>query len=562
MTVDTTGAVSHEPVGGWHTINWQAAHANVRRLQARIVKATQEGKWNKVKALQHLLTRSYSAKVLAVKRVTENDGKRTPGVDGEIWNTPEKKTKAVGSLRKRGYKTLPLRRIYIPKSNGKQRPLGIPTMKDRAMQALYLLALEPVAETTADHNSYGFRPERSTADAIGACYNALGRKCSAEWILEGDIKACFDGISHEWLMENIPIEKTMLRKWLKAGYMEKGQLFPTEAGTPQGGIISPVLANMVLDGLEKLLDQRFPKRMKRTEPKVNLVRYADDFIITGVSKELLEQEVKPLVEQFLHERGLELSQEKTHVTHIAQGFDFLGQNVRKYDGKLLIKPSKKNVKTFLDKVRKLIKTYGSIPAGKLILVLNPLIRGWANYHRHVVSSKTFNAVDTAIFQALWRWAKRRHPTKSAKWRREKYFPPMGERNWRFQGEYDGKNRHLVYCRDTLIQRHTKIRQEANPFDPEWEVYFEKRLGLKMVQSLRGRKQLIYLWKEQNGICPVCSEKITQLTGWHNHHIVWRSMGGSDHSANRVLLHPNCHRKVHNQNLYVEKPRPSRGVRKA
>ena len=287
MTVDTTGAVSHEPVGGWHSINWQAAHANVRRLQARIVKATQEGKWNKVKSLQHLLTHSHSAKVLAVKRVTENDGKRTPGVDREIWNTPEKKTEAVGSLRQRGYKTLPLRRIYIPKSNGKQRPLGIPIMKDRAIQALYLLALEPVAETTADHNSYGFRPERSTADAIGACYNALGRKCSAEWILEGDIKACFDGISHDWLMENIPVEKTMLRKWLKAGYMEKGQLFPTETGTPQGGIISPVLANMALDGLEKLLDQRFPKLMKRTEPKVNLVRYADDFIITGGSKELL-----------------------------------------------------------------------------------------------------------------------------------------------------------------------------------------------------------------------------------------------------------------------------------
>jgi RNA-directed DNA polymerase len=300
-------ATSHGEVN-WHAINWQKANLNVRRLQARIVKATQEGRLSKVKALQHLLTHSFSGKALAVRRVTENQGKNTPGVDGEIWNTPAKKATAVHDLRQRGYKPLPLKRVYIPKSNGKQRPLGIPTMNDRAMQALYLLSLEPVAETKADLNSYGFRPQRSTADAIEQCFKALSCKRMAEWILEGDIKACFDRISHEWLLANIPTEKAILKKWLKAGFMEQGVLHSTDEGTPQGGIISPVLANMALDGLEKRLITQFHKTLSATsQNKVNFVRYADDFIVTGSSKELLESEVLPLVQTFLQERGLELS---------------------------------------------------------------------------------------------------------------------------------------------------------------------------------------------------------------------------------------------------------------
>jgi RNA-directed DNA polymerase len=231
----------------WHKINWAKCHQNVRRLQARIVKATQEGRWRKVKALQWLLTHSWSGRLIAVKRVTENQGKKTPGVDKETWSTPEAKLQAVWSLRRRGYQPLPLRRVFIPKSNGKLRPLGIPTMKDRAMQALHLLALYPVSETTADNNSYGFRPERSTADARAQCFNALAKDKSPQWILEGDIKGCFDNISHQWLLENVPTDKITLQKWLKAGYVYKDELFPTEAGTPQGGIISPTLANLTLD---------------------------------------------------------------------------------------------------------------------------------------------------------------------------------------------------------------------------------------------------------------------------------------------------------------------------
>src|SRR6266704_3605883 len=224
---EKVAGASFHGVTDWHAIDWQSVNQNVRRLQERIVKATQEGKWNKVKALQRLLTHSFSGKALAVRRVTENQGKNTPGVDQVLWNTPQKKLNAIYLLRQRDYHPQPLRRVYIPKKNGKKRPLGIPVMKCRAMQVLYLLALDPVAETTADANSYGFRPQRSTADAIEQCFTALGNLHSAQWILEGDIKSCFDGISHEWLLTHIPVEKAMLKKWLKSGYREKSILYPT-----------------------------------------------------------------------------------------------------------------------------------------------------------------------------------------------------------------------------------------------------------------------------------------------------------------------------------------------
>jgi RNA-directed DNA polymerase len=571
MTAETptAGAASHQGVN-WHAINWQAVDQEVKRLQVRIVKAQQQGKWGRVKALQHLLTHSFSGKALAVKRVTENQGKRTPGVDGETWKTPQKKAEAVETLTQRGYRPRPLRRIYIPKSNGSKRPLSIPTMKDRAMQALYLLALDPIAETLADPNSYGFRKERGPADAIDQCHTVLSNRAGAEWILEGDIKACFDKISHKWLEDHIPMDKNILLKWLKAGFIDKRVLKPTEEGTPQGGICSPVIANLALDGLEAKLREKYPKASNASrKAKANLVRFADDFIITGSSKELLENEIKPLVEQFLKERGLELSQEKTHITHITTGFDFLGQNIRKYkDGKVLVKPSKKNVKTFLAKIRKLIKENAQATAGNLIVQLNPKIRGWANYHRHVSSKQTFVKVDNAIFRALWQWAKRRHPNKTGRWVKDKYFHSIGQRNWVFCGQVEEqdettKNVQLFYAHTVPIERHTKIKGDANPYDPTWEMYFEERLGVKMVHNLKGKRQLIYLWKEQNGLCPICHQKITQLTGWNNHHIVRRVDGGADRQENRVLLHPNCHRQVHSQGLSVVKPRPRKaGVRKA
>ncbi len=567
MTAEAIQAGAASPqVMNWQTIDWQKVQRTVRRLQARIVKATQARRWGKVKALQRLLTHSFSGKALAVRRVTENPGKRTPGVDGVLWDTPTKKATAVHMLRQRGYHPQPLKRVYIPKGrSGKLRPLGIPCVGDRAMQALYLLALDPIAETTGDPNSYGFRKERSTADAIEQCFRTLSRRQSAHWVLEGDIAACYDRISHDWLLAHIPMDRAMLQKWLKAGFMDRHVLYPSEAGTPQGAICSPVLANLTLDGLERLLQEHFPKTTERGRlAKVNLVRFADDFVVTGSSNALLEHEVKPLVEHFLHERGLELSPEKTRITHIEDGFDFLGQTLRKYQGKLLTTPSKKNVQAFMAKIRDIMKTHKQATAAHLIAQLNPLIRGWARYHRHVVSKGTFRKVDHLLVKALWRWAKRRHPTKPRRWIRARYFTTIAGDQWVFSAattKASGKPGKVWLFRaaSVPIERHTKTQGAANPYDPAWEVYFEQRLGVKMAANLRGRRSLLFLWKEQHGICPVCDQPITELTGWHNHHIVWRTHGGPDTTANRVLLHPACHRQVHSQGLAVEKPRPATGV---
>lgn len=571
MTVAlATGAASHRVVD-WHAIDWHKAHETVRRLQARIVKATLAGQWGKVKALQHLLTHSFSAKVLAVKRVTENHGKRTPGIDGETWSTPQQKATAVGRLRTRGYQPQPLRRLYIPKRNGKKRPLGIATLHDRAMQALYLLALDPIAETLADPNSYGFRKERSTADAIEQCFNVLAGAKGAPWVLDADIAACYDRISHEWLLAHIPMDKRLLRLWLRAGYLEKHAFHPTEEGVPQGSIVGPVLANLTLDGLEARLRTQFARHGSyqpgRRAPNVHLIRYADDMVITGLSPEILATQVQPLVTAFLAERGLTLSVEKTRIVPIEEGFDFLGQHLRKYRNgrqrKLLITPARKNVQAFLEKVRQIVKDHKQAPAGQLIHQLNPIIRGWAQYHRHVVSKQTYSKVDHAIFQVLWQWAKRRHPNKPRQWVKEKYFPCAGGREWVFTGELwepDGTRRTVqLFCAGSVpIQRHTKIQGAANPYDPAWEPYFERRLDLEMAATLQGRRKLLYLWKQQHGICPVCQQKITRLTGWNNHHIVWRVEGGTDGAENRVLLHPNCHRQVHSRRLDVVKPRPATG----
>lgn len=545
-----TVSASSNGIDGWHQIDWCKAHRTVKGIQMRIAKATKSGNWRKVKSLQRMLTRSFSARALAVKRVTENRGRRTPGVDGATWSTPKQKWNAVNTLERRGYKPKPLKRVYIPKAKGGRRPLGIPVMKDRAMQALYLLALDPVSETNADPNSYGFRPERCTADAIEQCFGILCRKSSVEWILEGDIEGCFDNISHNWLLAHIPMDKQVLGKWLKAGFVKTSTWFPSEAGTPQGGVISPCLANMALDGLEVALKTRFGKQRTRKgqKHKVHLVRYADDFIITGISPELLETEVKPLVAEFLAERGLRLSPEKTKITHIDKGFDFLGWNVKKYKGKLLIKPSKENVKAFLRKVREAISGHKAVSQEVLIDILNPKIRGWSNYHRSVVAKRVFSYVDHKIFQSIWRWSKRRHNNKGRRWVKDKYFPPVDGLNWVFNDAKTGKRLHIAAY--TPIIRHTKIKGDANPYDPKDEQYFERRADLKMKASLKGRKKLLFVWKRQKGCCPMCNQKLTKESGWNLHHVTPRSEGGSDSTDNLVMLHPNCHRQGHSSGFQL------------
>lgn len=453
----------------WQHIKWNAISYQVRKLQLRIAKAFKTGRYCKAKALQWLLTHSFYAKLLAIRRVTQNKGKNTPGVDGIIWKTNKEKMAAVKQLKRRGYHSLPLRRIHIPKKNGKLRTLGIPTKIDLAQQALHLLALESISEMSADKNSYGFRPNRSVHDAIEQCFIDISQKHSAKWILEGDIKSCFDKMSHEWLLNNTFMDKHILKQWLKAGYIEKDTFHHTEEGSPQGGIISPTLANITLDGMETAL-----KATAKKGEKINFVRYADDWICTGATREILEDKVLPTITQFLKERGLELSLDKTKITHIEEGFDFLGFNFRKYGNKPLVKPSKQGIKRFLDSIRKIIKSMKSKKAEDIIYILNMKIRGWTNFYRHSSAKNIFNYIDKNIFEALWRWAKRRHPNKSIKWIKDKYFTRIGLRNWCFFSKKQTNTKEKVCLKlaaKTRISKYVKIKAEANPYDPYYKEYF-------------------------------------------------------------------------------------------
>lgn len=475
------GAPAAHAKDAWSMLDWSVIYANVHRLQMRIAKAYREKKYGKAKALQWLLTHSCYAKLLAVKRVVSNRGAKTPGVDKVIWTTPNQKMQAATNLKRRGYQPLPLRRIYIPKKQkGKLRPLSIPAMSCRAQQALHLLSLEPIAETIADRHSYGFRPKRSAADAISQCRLALQRRTASQYILEADIKSCFDNISKSWLLQNTPMDKLMLKKWLDAGYIENKEWFPTENGAPQGGLISPSLLIVTLRGLEDAVMQRVSNNRK---DKIHFSIYADDFIITGATKEILENKVKPAVANFLRERGLTLSEEKTKITHIDDGFDFLGFNARKYRGKLIIKPSKNSVKSLLADIRSTIKSNGTAKTENLIHVLNNKLRGWSNYHRHMCAKKTFGTIGHCIFKALWRWAIRRHPNKDRYWIKRKYFRTTPTRNWIFSTKTRNRDDEIINL-DLFdiglvkIKRHVQIRADATPYDPLFTEYFQKRAKSK------------------------------------------------------------------------------------
>ena len=548
----------------WYSIKWNVCHDNVEKLQMRIAKAIKEGRWGKVKALQRLLTCSFSGRALAVKRVTENKGKRTAGVDQVTWSRAPSKYEAIQTLRRHGYKPQPLKRVYIPKSNGKRRPLGIPTMRDRAMQALHLQALEPIAETTGDPHSYGFRRERSTMDAAEQSYKSLIKDLGPPWILEADIEGCFDNLNHEWLLNNIPMDKTILRKWLRAGYLDQNKFYDTSAGTPQGGIISPTLANMALDGMENVLRKALPHRPiidgKQKHLSVRLIRYADDFIITGRSKELLEEKVKPLIEEFLAQRGLRLSKEKTRLTHIDEGFDFLGFNIRKYKGRLLIRPTKESQKAVLKKVRTLCKKMETEKQQTLISTLNPVLRGWGNYYKHVSFSKSFRRVDHEVWKALWQWARKRHSNKGLRWIKRKYFPSTSRRIWTFSCKSQQKLRkdptkslywRLFYLGEIPFRFHWLIKAGTNIFDPVHQIYLKERRERNILASQQLRKEEKLLWKLQNGQCLVCKRPIEEDRNWDVHHLIEKSKGGTDNLENLRLIHPNCHRHIHHGSSDVD-----------
>lgn len=530
----------------WKSIDWKQAEAEVNRLQARIAKAVQEKKHNTVKRLQYLLTHSYYAKALAVRKVTTNRGKNTSGIDKELWSTPASKMKAVLSLTDKGYKAKPLRRVYIDKKGKKaKRPLGIPTMYDRALQALYALALDPASEVMADTKSFGFRKGRCAQDACEYIFTALSRSYSPTWILEGDIKGCFDHISHNWLIQNIPMDKSVLKQFLKAGFVFENELFPTEDGTPQGGIISPILANMALDGMQKVLADRFHTnrlgnvdiRFKNAH-KVNLVRYADDFIVTAATKEIAE-EAKEIIRNFLRTRGLELSEEKTCITHINDGFDMLGWTFRKFDGKLIVKPSKKSIKSLVDNLSETILKRGKAWKQEVLIEkLNQQIRGWTNYHQSVSASKAFAHIDYVLYELLWRWAKRRHPHKGQWWVSTKYWHQKGNRSWTFSTE----DKELLRVDHIPIIRHTKVRMDANPyFDTQYFIDRKFEHGMK---RLSGRFK--HVWKNQKGCCYHCGMPMEISDEREIFFKVPKSSGGKDEVPNMAYVHKHC------QVLYLER----------
>jgi len=458
----------------WKNLPLDEARSYVNRLQKRIAKAVKEGKYRLAKRLQYLVTHSFYAKVLAVKKVVENTGQRTTGVDGVKWTLPHEKMKAVLSLTDKGYKAQPLARIYIPKSNtGKMRPLSIPTYFDRAMQALYAMALQPWAETTADRTSFGFRIYRSAQDAAEYLLMCLNKENSAQYILEGDIKGCFDNISHEWLLREIPMDKRILTEFLKSGFIHEGAYCDTHTGVPQGGIISPILANMALDGMELLLKSRFKNK------KVNLIRYADDWVVTAKSKEIAE-EVKSVIAEFLAERGLSLSEEKTKIAQIEDGFDFLSWNFRKYKAKTFMKPSKKAIATIIRSISDIIRKAKSWTQGSLINKLNPVILGWTSYHKCGAASETFSKLDAVMWGMLWHWAKRRHPDKGNRWIARRYWHSVNNSNWTFTTfRYT-----LKRFSDTKIRYHKLLQMERNPYLDN--SYFSDRLSDK-----RTRQSSIY-----------------------------------------------------------------------
>ncbi|NEQ84311.1 MAG: group II intron reverse transcriptase/maturase, partial [Moorea sp. SIO2I5] len=549
----------------WHAINWKRAYRMVRKLRRRIFKATREGNWKKVNKLQRLLLRSYSNKLTSVKQATQvNSGKKTAGIDGQTKLNPKERGEMVDALTTyKTWKPIPTKRIYIPKSNGKQRPLGIPSITDRCIQSIVKNALEPVWEARFEAVSYGFRPGRSTHDARQRIFqNICGEKNRKWWVVDADISGCFDNIAHQPLLKtigNFPAAY-LIKDWLKAGYVHKDVFYNTEEGTPQGGIISPLLANIALHGLEEELGVRYKwrksKRSKNGGEWNNVssrtyIRFADDFVILTESEEDATN-AKETAEKWLTKKGLTLSKEKTRINHLTTGFDFLGWTFRKYKTTnrktgliTLIKPSKKSIKKIKSKIREEFKRLKSASQSEVIKKLNPIIRGWSNYHNGVVSKEIFSDIDNYVFWKLKRWGKRKHPNKSRKWVEEKYFGkfcPGRDDKWVFG---DGE----IYLNKfawTPIERHILVAFKKSPDNPTLIEYWKKR-GIK--QSEKTAKSRLSSGRDkianrQGYTCPVCQQNLGNYDNTHLHHIIPKHLGGLDKYNNLIYLHKDCHYSIH------------------
>jgi RNA-directed DNA polymerase len=463
------GAV--KPTVDWESINWQSVDRRVRNLRRRIFRAAQNEQWNQVRSLMKLMLRSYSNTLQSVRKVTqENKGRKTPGLDGQVVVSQRGRVALVRSMLKRkAWKVSPAKRVYIPKSDGKQRPLGILTIKNRVAQAVVKNALEPCWEARFEQHSYGFRPGRSAHDAIEQCFRRLNKHCGDIWVLDADIKAAFDNISHDFVLQqlgNIP-GRGLIRKWLKAGYVEAEMFNATASGVPQGGVISPLLANIAMDGIEALLPG-----------KLGFIRYADDFVVTAKSKEQLEATL-PALKMFLAERGLSLNTDKTGIRHINDGFNFLGFNVRRYGNKCLIKPQKDKTLAFLKEILEWLRYHREVLPSEVIAYLNPRLLGWSNYYRHAISKSVFCYVDHHVFRALWRWCCRRHSNKNRYWIANKYFGVDKYGYWCFHVfvknlNGDIRKISLRQTQDIPITRHIKVKGKVSMDDPSLTSYWRLR----------------------------------------------------------------------------------------
>jgi RNA-directed DNA polymerase len=536
------------PYTTWADIKWRTVEGHVRRLQERIYRATTNKAWRTVKNLQKLLVRATSNKLLAIRRITqENQGKHTAGIDGVVYDTPEARWKLFQEgLSLQGYKPRPVRRVYIPKDNGKQRPLGIPTGKDRVMQAIVKAALEPEWEARFEANSYGFRPGRCTMDAVRAIHTTMNRKDCSQWVLDADISGCFDNIDHGPLLAKLPVFTTTLRQWLKAGVVEVGFFSPTDTGTPQGGVISPLLANVALDGMERLFDAEYangrlkpPAKSKGLNKGIAVIRYADDFVTTAPTRDVLETYARPRLEKFLQERGLTLSEAKTRIIHIKEGVNFLGFHIRKFgtQGKLLTVPQKEKVLKHVRAIRSYLDAHKQTPAGQVIRDLNPVMRGWANYYRHSAAKHVFEKVRHAQWHMLWIWAKRRHPNKSSKWVKARYFRNDGY--WTF---WEGKAT-LVKPDATPITRFTKVTGKHSPYDPALHQYWTERKKQQVGRETYAKQRLM-LHQRQGYRCALCKVPFIPGEAIETDHIIPTSQGGTDDFNNKRLVHPWCHRQRH------------------
>jgi len=552
--------VSPTPTGcDWNAIDWHQAVLYVRKLRQAIFRATKDDDLKKVRSLQRVMLRSYENRLLAVRRVTQvNRGKDTPGVDKLVVKTPEARAELVDRLGQyEPWKPLPARRVYIPKANGQQRPLGIPAVLDRCLQAMVKNALEPYWEAKFEDSSYGFRPGRGCHDAVERIFNLASAKGKRKWVLDADIKGAFDNIDHDKLMAligNFPARE-LIRQWLKAGYMEDGVFHDTTRGTPQGGVISPLLANIAFHGMEAALGVRYVRKINKPyshelhQKSVGLVRYADDFVVFCQTKEEAEKALATLKDWFA-DRGLSFSEEKTRVTNLDEGFDFLGFNVRQYKvtnsrtgRRLLIRPSKKAMKEHRRKLRDIFHECRGKAAGVIILRLNPIIRGWTNYFRTGVSSKAFQRLDDYLFRLQKRWVVRSHPTKPWKWRMRRYWGRQDQHrgdNWGFKQPFF--KLWMLKHAWTPIKRHRMVQRFASWDDPDLQGYWDARKQRETGDSFTPFQRRIA--KAQAWVCPKCGDYLDNGEELHEHHRIPRTQGGSNSPDNLTLLHLYCHQGVH------------------